>query len=128
MEIIVSVLLIALVLAGMANIFVAGKRYILHSRSRIAGGDLGRYFLNPLQMDVVASEKSTGALDGWDQANNRLQIPLGSASSTWTGATHTVNNIIYTPVYTITRVNDGAGVDTGLRRVVVNISWTEPSP
>jgi Tfp pilus assembly protein PilV len=37
-EIIVSVVILALAVTGLANVFVAGKRYIQHSRSRMTGG------------------------------------------------------------------------------------------
>ena len=71
-EILVSLVIMGLVMVGLVNIFISGKRWTLHSRSRITAGELGRYFLDPLQMDVRQ--------DTWDQSpvdpppNNLLTI------------------------------------------------------
>jgi len=128
MEVLVSALLITMVLAGMASIFITGKRYILHSRARMTGGEVGRVFLDPLQMYVVESETSPGADNGWDGTNNLLRIPIADDSRSWAGSQQRLNNIDYTPNYTVSRVRDAANQDTGLRRVVVSISWTELEP
>ncbi len=104
LEILISVIILALVVTGLANVFVAGKRYIQHNRSRMTGGELGKYFLDPLQTDVNASTWST----------NRL-------------GTHTASPVNvtldrqYTGTYTITN-NSPA---TNINKVKVNITWTE---
>lgn len=122
LEILVSAIILTLVMAGVAGVFISGKRYILHARSRMAGGELGKYFLDPLQMYVSAGEKSSGAQDGWGQANNWL------TNSTPSIGAQELNKVIYTPTYNISPVNDESGDDTGLRRVNVKIDWTEISP
>ncbi len=108
-EIIVSTLIMSLVMVGLANLYVVAKRYILHSRSRMAGGELGKYFLDPLQMHVRQ--------DNWNQANNSLSV------GSYTGTNSTLDNINYTPHYNITNITN-----TSLRRVRVNITWNETSP
>jgi Tfp pilus assembly protein PilV len=81
-EIIVSVVILALVITGLANVFVAGKRYIKYSRLRMSGGEIGKRFLDHLQAYVRQDTWSTN--------------PLGD-SQTWSGP------IIdgYTPNYAV---------------------------
>jgi Tfp pilus assembly protein PilW len=52
MEIIVATLIFALVIAGLINLFIAAKRLTLHARSRIQASEVGKQFLDPLQMQV----------------------------------------------------------------------------
>lgn len=101
-EVLVSVMILALIMGGMANVFMTGKRFIFHSRARMAGGELGKFFLDPLQMDVRG--------DTW--GNNCLSAATGCPLA------QTLSGIIYTPVYEFSNV---AG--TSLRRVKVTISW-----
>jgi prepilin-type N-terminal cleavage/methylation domain-containing protein len=107
-EIIVSLVIISLTMAGLANIFVSAKRHIMHARSRMTSTELGKYFVDPLQMDVRQ--------DTWD--NNNLSAPLSYA-----GPSQTIERINYRPFYNVTNVND-----TTLRRVVVDILWNETTP
>ena len=106
-EIIVASLILALTMAGLVNIFVSGKRYILHSRARMAGGELGKFFLDPLQTDVREDQWGTNCL---------------SANVSCPGAS-TVNYIAYTPTYSITRDTPIANIN----KVKVVISWNETS-
>lgn len=127
-EIIVATLLIVLTLTGLVHLFVAGKRLILHNNTRLAVGELGKVFLDPLQMEVRQGENPAGALNGWDQINNLLYIPGALDSTTWTGGLQNLNGIAFTPVYTLARVKDTGGNDTGLRRVTLTVQWQEPAP
>ena len=136
-EILVSTLIFALVMGGLANLFVATKQHILYAHSRIAAAELGRYFLDRLQMDVRQ--------DTWDQAvpGNLLTVPAGTVEgykssnnpfttkfpdSDYTPVAPTnpgfeefsVNNIVYYPVYEITPWK-------GLRRVKFIICWRKQS-
>jgi Tfp pilus assembly protein PilV len=61
-EILVSVIILALVITGLANVFVAGKRYIRHSRMRMGGGEIGKQFLDPLQSYVRQDTWGTNPL------------------------------------------------------------------
>jgi len=107
LEILVSALILALVMTGMANIFLASRRYLMRTRSKIQAAELGRLFLAPLQMDVRQDQWGSNCL---------------SAGTGCPGA-QTINNIPYTPTYEISNV---AG--TTLRKVKVTINWpTEPS-
>lgn len=104
-EIVVSTILIALVLAGLANLFVAGRKYVTLNTSRTLGIELGKAFLDPLQMDVRQ--------DLW--GNNCLSSnPTSGCPTVWI-----ISNIPFTPSYNIGTVN---GINT-LRRVQLTISW-----
>lgn len=127
MEVIVSAVLIAIVLAGLANLFVAGKRYILHARSRITGGELGRVFLDPLQMQVRE--------DTWNQATNDLTVGTRYCDSDPahaglqqqdcpTQAERTLSGIEYSASYAITPHPQ----DANTRKVVTTINWSETQP
>ncbi len=119
MEILIAALIMAMVMTGLAYVFLAGKRHLLYTRSKIQAAELGRLFLAPLQMDVTMSERSLGALNGWGQANNCLS---STGTSPGCPGAQTVDNILYTPTYNITDV-----LGTTLRKVKVTINWTEPS-
>lgn len=108
LEVLVSTVVLAVVIAGIANVFLSGKRYILHSRARMAGGELGRFFLDPLQTDVRQ--------DQW--GSNCLSAQTGCPGA------QTVEGLSYAPNYNITNNSPVANVN----RVKVNIIWNEPSP
>jgi len=113
MEVMVSALIFALVLIGMANIFVAGRRYILHARARMTSTELGRYFLDPLQLQVRQDE--------WD-VGNCLSTGVGCGSPT-----HKLDNIDYTAEYKID-AGPGGLPATDVRRVTTTITWQELQP
>lgn len=118
LEIIVASVILVIVLAGMANLFIAGKRWIMHSRLRATGGELGKYFIDPLHMLVRQ--------DTWNTTANCLSIkncPNGTA-----GAAQGLDKN-YTANYTITNLTAvGWPSYNSMMRVVANISWDEPAP
>ena len=112
-EVIVSIVLIVLTITGLVHLFLAGKRLLFLSHARMAGGELGKLFLDPLQMDVRE--------DTWGSVNNCLSSNptvncLQNAS---------VGNITYNATYNITNVLE---TSNRLRRVKVDISWSETLP
>ena len=122
LEILVSCVILSLTLIGLANIFVSAKRYILHSRARMAGGELGRLFLEPLQMHVRQ--------DTWNQTGNALNIGVTYCGQNPQNpicpseANRTLDRIVYNATYDITNHPNAPNI----RKVVVNIRWNEPSP
>jgi len=66
-EILVSVIILSLVFVGLAGVFVASKRYIQHSRSRMTAAELGKFFLDPFQNHVNQST--------WGTSGNYLSNP-----------------------------------------------------
>jgi hypothetical protein len=114
MEILVSALLIALVLTGLSNIFLVGKKYVNLGRGKASAMELGKSFLDPLQMFVSQQERSLGAQNGWGQVNNCLTNPPNGCPGS-----QTVNNTLFTPNYNIGAI---AGFPN-LRRVQLTINW-----
>lgn len=108
LEIIVSAVIMSLLITGLANLFLAGKRQILHSRARMTGGELGKYFLDPLQMDVRQ--------DQW--GSNCLSAGINCPGS------QLIEGLTYAPVYVINHDSPIAKVN----KVRVDITWNEPSP
>jgi Tfp pilus assembly protein PilW len=114
-EIIMASVIFVLVIAGLLSVFVAGNKQIIHVRERITSAELGKLFVDPLQMDVSQAT--------WDQAGNKLII--GSSSA----ATQKVNNRNFSATYTVAdATTDTALTGTDLRRVTTQITWNEPSP
>jgi len=132
MEIIVATVIFALAVAGLMNLFVAGKRYILHSRSRMSGGELGKVFLEPLQMSVRQ--------DTWGQAGNSLtNTPTGGlycdgvpghTQLPGCSADRTLDGVPYAAKYEIDAAPTptGAATPPELRRVVLTVNWSENKP
>ena len=104
-EILVSALILALVMTGMANVFLASRRHLMHTRSKIQAAELGRLFLAPLQMDVRQDQWSSNCL----------------GSGTGCPGTETIDNITYTPTYNRT-LNSPI---TNLNKVKLTITWNE---
>ena len=152
MEIIISALILALVMAGMVNIFISGKRYVMHSRARMTGGEIGKLFIDPLQIYIRQTPTNNTSLDGWDNGsnannplavNNNTSFPsdpnlyCGNATivgpqwsnteCTDAGAINrTLNGIVYRAAYRIGRAPDPTNT-TDLRKVTADIIWDEPT-
>jgi hypothetical protein len=121
MEIIVSVVLLALVSVGLINIFLSGGTRITGARTKMTGGELGKVFLESLQMDVTLRERSSGAQNGWGQANNCLTNP-----TTGCPGYQDIDGIRYTPSYNIDNValsNCGEPGGDCLKRVRLVVQW-----
>jgi len=123
-EVIVATVIFSLVMAGMVGVFVAGKRHIFHSRERMTGSEMGKLFLDPLQLSVRQ--------DTWNDTGNALTEGTTYCDSSGTGqnpacpsagSQRKVNNIDYTAQYDVDAVSG-----TNLRRVKVHVNWTEFSP
>jgi len=133
LEILVAVIILALVTTGLANIFVTGKRYILHSRAMMTGGELGKLFLNPLQMQVRQVPTNDTTQDGWDQANNGLTVGTTYFNSVTgdtqnpicpSAANRTANDIEYAARFNVIVHPQSANI----RKVIANITWDEIRP
>lgn len=105
LEIIVSLVILSIVIAGLANVMVLGKRFILHSRSRRAGAELSM----PLQMQVRWDEWQLGA--NCLSSNPTSGCPAGPVQ---------IGGIDYNPTWSITPI---AG--TAMRRVSITWTWAE---
>ena len=109
MEVIVAVLILSLIMLGMANIFVVARRYLLHAHLRMTGGELGYFFLDPLQKEQVRQDIwSTTCLGG------------GTCQDQTAGSQEGLDRS-YTAHYIVTPNFSG----TSLSKVKAEISWTE---
>jgi len=132
MEIIVSLTILSITMAGLLNVFISAKKHSLLNRSRVSAGELGKYFMDPLQMQVRQ--------DQW--GNNCISSNPTSGCS---NSVVRVNNIDFTPFYCMdcsdsdtvcinkcktnplaTTYHGGTVEGTTLRRVRVDITWSQP--
>jgi|GEM_PF-801153 len=120
LEIIVAATLFVLIVAGMANVFVAAKRWLAHSRFKMTSGELGKYFLEPLQVNVKQSDWSSASGDY--VTTNPLYI------HTWTDSAVSPGGKSYTPNYTVGAVpapGVGSTSPPQMRKVKVQVQWYE---
>ena len=121
LEIIISTVILALVMAGLTNIFVAAKRQVMHARDRMSSSEMGKLFVDPLQTHVRQ--------DTWNTAGNAL-----TAGTTYCKTSGGTQNPVCPSIATqriVNRVDFEAKYEidtvlTNLRRVKVTVSWTEP--
>jgi len=106
-ELIVSVVILALTLGGMVNLFGSAKRWIEDSQSRMTMAEVAKNVMGPLQMQVRE--------DQWSVGGNCLSA--GACPAT----TITVQSKLYNVTYTITNDAPIANVN----RVETTITWDE---
>ncbi len=111
-EIIISTLIFVLVMAGLVNVFISSKRYLMHAHSRVIVSELGKNFLDSLQRDV-RQDTISGA------GNNCLFKSSGCP------AAQSLNGITYTPTYNFSNIAIGS---VNLRKARVVINWNETAP
>lgn len=115
LEIIISMVILALVITGLVNVFVASKRLIQHSRYRTEGGAIGKKFIDPLQAYIRQ--------DTWGGSNcfntNDPNNPASMANCPAIPASYTMDNTIYTPQYYISNLS------SDLKKVKAKIAWNE---
>ena len=131
-EIIVATIIIALVILGMMSVFLAGNKHVIHARERMTSAEIGKLFIDPLQLDVNWSIWTLGA------AGNALAIGTtycdGDVTHTQNkncppAGQRTINNRTFTSTYVTSAIPDGnADHNDNVRRVTTTINWTEPSP
>lgn len=105
LEVLIAAFILSLVVTGLLAVFISGKRLVLHSRTRITGGELGTYFLDPLQQEVRQDEWGDNCL---------------SNTSNCVTQDETLGGITYSANY----ITNAVGT-TNLRSVTVNITWNE---
>lgn len=105
LEVLIAALLLSLVMLGLMNVFLGSKRYILGSRWRITAGELARYFLAPLTLNVSQNTWSTS----W----------LGSGGNYTSNIT--LDGINYTANYNVTQ-NFNL---TNVSKVRLNVTWND---
>lgn len=117
LEVLVSVTLLALIMVGLLNVVVSGKRLLYHSRSRMGGGELGKVFLDILPQHVRE--------DQWNGSdyNSPNMLRLGTRS----GTSQAISGVSYSPTYNVVNV-PGDPTANRMRKVQLTITWNEPTP
>jgi Tfp pilus assembly protein PilV len=108
LEILIATMILSLVVIGLVNVFISGKRYVLHSRSRMTGAELGRYFIDPYQMQVNQGNWTNNCL-----SNSTLCLNENMG----------LDGVTYNVSYSSSNVPG-----TTLRKLIANISWNEITP
>jgi Tfp pilus assembly protein PilW len=119
LENLIAVIILVLIIFGMMGIFISGRQNITHSRSLVAAAELGRYYLDPLQMQVRQ--------DLW--AGNCLGAGNGALcdADNSTFPDQDINGIIYTPNYVVSDAPGPGGTTVPtVHRVKLTVTWTEP--
>lgn len=104
LEIIIATIILSLTILGLLGVFIAGNNWVLHLRERATSAELGKLFVDPLQMDVRQ--------DTWGSPN--------SLSTTPNPVSQTINAKPFTATYVTGNI---AGTD--VRRVITTVTWTE---
>jgi Tfp pilus assembly protein PilV len=111
LELLISLLLLALVMTGLSNVFVVARSYMAHSRSRVAAGQFGKYLMSPLQSEVRQDTFDGGGL----QIN----------SSRTAGSNMFLDGITYNATFNISNVTAGFPAGGLLRKVNLTVRWNE---
>jgi prepilin-type N-terminal cleavage/methylation domain-containing protein len=106
-EILVSMLIFALIMGGLANLFFATKRLTFHQRYRLVASELGRFYLDFLHKDVRQDE--------W--GSNCLGSGAGCSGD------EVVDGMTYSPTFVFNDLLGGR-----VRKIRLTINWTEPFP
>lgn len=131
-EILVACVIVALLVGGLASIFVAGSRWIMNIHSHAAAEEVGKLFLDPMQMHVRGSDWNaaipgpnaltvgTTWCDGVGGNNqNSLCQAGGPIEPLLINRRHVGRIDDYDAEYVITNFNN-------VRKVKVTITWQEP--
>lgn len=109
LEITIATVVLALVVVSLSRVFLSSGQWLYHARARTAGGEVGNFFLEPLQMQVAQST--------WTPGSTCL---TGGACP---GA-RVVNGITYTPTYTRSAMPVGSAPPLGrVRKVFLTLTW-----
>ena len=114
LEIVISLVILGLTLAGIFSVFIAGRRYTERARRKLVSLNIGRQVLEKIKEDVRQ--------DTWDIAgSNRLTVGTHLVESGFITAPAGFDNWEGTISYEISNI---ANV---LRQATITITWNEPS-
>ena len=102
LEILVSMVVFALIMGGLANLFISTKRLILRAGYQMSSAEIGKRFLDPLQLKVSADTWNTNC--------------LGQPNYSDCPPDEVFGGITYHPTYQITNLPG-----TNLQKVVVTV-------
>jgi len=120
LEIIVATTLLALIMAGLVNVFFASKRWLAHSQFKMTGAELGKYFLEPFGSRVKQSD--------WSSASGDYVLTNPLYIHSWSDTAAIPGGKAYTPAYNVGLVpapGVGSTSPAQMRKVSVQVTWTE---
>jgi prepilin-type N-terminal cleavage/methylation domain-containing protein len=107
-ELLVALVIFALTLVGLVNIFGATKTLVSLSQSRMSVGEIGKLVLEPLQMQVRQDQWATNCLGTGTPANCPPTIVKNQNKD-----------------YTVTYDVDTNTPLTNITRVKIDVTWQE---
>ncbi|MCK9433011.1 MAG: prepilin-type N-terminal cleavage/methylation domain-containing protein [Candidatus Omnitrophica bacterium] len=110
-EVLIASVIFSLIMLGLASVFVSAGKQITHTRERMTGAQLGKLFLDPLQLFVRQ--------DTWGVAGN------GLTAGSYAGTSQSINSRSFTEAHEVSAVGGTVSEGSNLRRVVSTISWEE---
>jgi len=111
LEVVISVILMAVIMAGMSGLFFGARRWMLHSRSRMQGAELSRRILDGLQMNIQQGQ--------WAAQTNCLSSNGGVGCP----PADTFENMTFTRTFTIT--DFPSTIQRQVKKVHVQIDWDQ---
>lgn len=127
LEILTATIIFSLVILGLTNLFITAKMHILHSRFRMTGGEIGKLFLDPLQMHVrqdtlgvAGNALNTGTTYCDNGIPGHTQNPICPPAIQG----RTIDGTPYSSQFIITNLPQNANI----RKVRATISWNETRP
>ncbi len=114
-EIIVALVILSLVMAGMANLFVSSRRWSGHAGSRLAGSGLAGHFLSLPGLAVSAESWETNCIG----SNNGCDEQV-----------YTLGGTDYTANYSVSLAVTNASLVSidSIHKLELRISWNDASP
>ena len=127
LEIIISMLIFSLIMLGLINVFVAGKRIILSSRAQMTAAELARYALGNLSMQISQASWGNNCLSNFTKCSPYSQ---------------TIDNLVYAVSYVCPQnctynpysapmmfnMSNWSPNADNLYKVKVNVTWNETQP
>jgi len=113
LEIVISLIILGLTLAGIFSVFIAGRRYTERSRRKLVSLNVARQVIEKIKEDVRR--------DTWASSTNRLSTGSHDAAGIYTAPVD-FSDWQGTVTYQV-----GDAGTSGLRQATINVSWNEPS-
>jgi hypothetical protein len=108
-------LILSFVMYGLLSLFVASKQLVYRSGSRVVSMEVGKFFFEDANLTVTATNSTINKNCLYD---TNACVPVN----------RTFNHIQYNVTYSTDNVTKSSGGDnTTLRKVVINVTWFEPT-
>jgi hypothetical protein len=122
-EVIVATVILALIITGLANVFLSVKRLTLNSQLTMSGGELGEYQLSRFSDAVRQDQWDSGAND-YVSGNLLRKTASLVTEPPFTLSSSPYPDRQYTPAYEVA-VPPSFAAASQMRKVKVTLTWTE---